>query len=400
MKAQRRPVSLPPRLHSRPPRIALALAGGGPLGAIWEIGALCALEEALGGIELTRLDHYVGVSAGGFIAAGLANGIAPRALCAAFIENRGAADDVFDPRWLTKPAWGAFLRGAARLPLLAAASAWRAGVRREALLHALEPLTAALPEGVFSSEPIHDRLARVFSREGRSNDFRRLASRLTLVATDVERGEAVAFGSPGWDHVPVSRAVQATCALPGLFPPVEIDGRRFVDGALTKTLHASVALEDGMDLVLCLNPLVPFALPGAAARGLPSLLGQTIRTMIHSRLALGMRHYARAYPGTDIVLLEPEAKDAVLQRAHPFGYAQRRALAEHAYQRTRAWLRGNAPRVEPTLARHGIVVRSGVLRDDGRLLIPGTPSTRLGPALDRLRSVLDDLDSTLQCARP
>jgi predicted acylesterase/phospholipase RssA len=74
--------------------------------------------------------------------------------------------------------------------------------------------------------------------------------------------------------VPVSRAVQATCALPGLFPPVEIDGRRFVDGALTKTLHASVALDDGMDLVLCLNPLIPFALPGAAARGLPSLLGR------------------------------------------------------------------------------------------------------------------------------
>jgi NTE family protein len=67
---------------SRPPRIALALAGGGPLGAIYEIGALCALQESLNGIDFTKLQHYVGVSAGGFIAAGLANGITPHELCA------------------------------------------------------------------------------------------------------------------------------------------------------------------------------------------------------------------------------------------------------------------------------------------------------------------------------
>jgi NTE family protein len=59
------------------PRIALALAGGGPLGAIYEIGALCALEESLEGVDFTRLVHYVGVSAGGFIAAGLANALRP-----------------------------------------------------------------------------------------------------------------------------------------------------------------------------------------------------------------------------------------------------------------------------------------------------------------------------------
>jgi len=380
------------------PRIALALAGGGPLGAIWEIGALCALAEALEGVELTRLDHYVGVSAGGFIAAGLANGIAPRAMCAAFIENRGDSEDVFDPAWLTVPAWGEYLHRAARLPWLAAVSAWRAGVRREPLLHALEPLAAALPAGVFCSDEIDRRLARVFARPGRSNDFRALAGRLTLVATDVDQGRAVAFGSPGWDHVPISRAVQATCALPGLFPPVEIDGRFFVDGALTKTLHASVALDAGVDLVLCLNPLVPFALPGTAAGGLPSLLGQAIRTMIHSRLALGMRHYARAYPETDIVLLEPEAGDAVLQQAHPFGYAQRRALAEHAYQRTRAWLRARSPQLAPQLARHGIGLRTEVLREPGRHLVAVPAPRRLGTALDRLRGVLDELDSTLQGA--
>ena len=66
------------------------------------------------------------------------------------------------------------------------------------------------------------------------------------------------FGSTGRDHVPISRAIQASSALPGLFPPVEIDGEHYVDGALNKTLHASVALDQGVGLLLCVNPLVPF----------------------------------------------------------------------------------------------------------------------------------------------
>ena len=48
---------------------------------------MCALEQSLDGLDLNRLYHYVGVSAGGFIAAGLANGMTARDLCAAFIEN-------------------------------------------------------------------------------------------------------------------------------------------------------------------------------------------------------------------------------------------------------------------------------------------------------------------------
>ena len=69
------------------PKIALALAGGGPLGAIYEVGAMCALEESLVGLDFTKLDHYVGVSAGGFIVAAMANGMTPRELCASFIKT-------------------------------------------------------------------------------------------------------------------------------------------------------------------------------------------------------------------------------------------------------------------------------------------------------------------------
>jgi len=87
------------------PRVALALAGGGPLGAIHEIGALCDLQESLDGLALHRLDHCVGVSAGGLLAAGLGNAITPREGCEAFIEPQGTASEVFAPAWLTgRPA--------------------------------------------------------------------------------------------------------------------------------------------------------------------------------------------------------------------------------------------------------------------------------------------------------
>ena len=55
------------------PRIGLALGGGGPLGGIYEIGALRALDEALDGLDFNNLDVYVGVNAGSFVAANLAN---------------------------------------------------------------------------------------------------------------------------------------------------------------------------------------------------------------------------------------------------------------------------------------------------------------------------------------
>jgi predicted acylesterase/phospholipase RssA len=379
------------------PRIALALAGGGPLGAIYEIGALCALDEGLAGIDLTGLRHYVGVSAGGFIAAALANGMTPREICAAFIEGQGDGADVFDPAWLLAPAWGELARRATMFPGLAASALWRASFGRRTVSHSLEHLGRSLPTGIFSNEPIDERLAQVFSRPGRSNDFRRLRTKLTLVATDLDTGDAAPFGRPGWDHVPISKAVQASCALPGLFPPVRIGEHHYVDGALKKTMHASVALDEGVDLLLCLNPLVPFHARGIAEAGLPAVLSQTFRSMIHSRMELGMKHYERAYPGTDIVLIEPDHRDPELYLANTFGYGHRKQLAEHAYQQTRAMLRARSALLAPKLAAHGISLDVDALADTRRRLVaPKRQPTRIGRAIATLEATLDELGHALQ----
>jgi len=398
--------------RKKPARIALALAGGGPLGAIYEIGALCALDESLDGINFSQLDHYVGVSAGGFIAAALANGMTPRELSASFIENGAQASEVFDPSWLMVPAYGEFARRAIMAPGLAASALWRFASGRTSLTSALERLGPGLPTGIFSNEGIDRELARLFTREGRTNDFRKLRTKLTLVATNLDSGEAAPFGRPGWDHVPISRAVQASSALPGLFPPVEIDDNYYVDGALKKTMHASVAMDDGIDLMLCLNPLVPFnatapdservmrsglpaekrSIPRIVDGGLPAVLSQTFRSMIHSRMELGMKHYERAYPATDIVLIEPDHRDPELYLANTFSYGQRRTLAEHAYQQTRAMLRSRRTSLSAKLARHGVSLRADVLDDPRRHLVtPPAAPTRIGRAIASLQEVMDDL---------
>jgi len=408
---------------SAKPKIGLALAGGGPLGAIYEIGALCALEEAVPGLNLNALDAYVGVSAGGFVAAGLANGLTPRQLCASFIENRGPQADIVQPTVFFQLAWGEYLQRLAGLPGQIAHAAWGYVVKGQSLLTSLECLGRALPTGLFTQAPLQAQLLRMFSQPGRSDDFRRLAHRLVIVATDLDSGESAPFGQPGWDHVPISQAVAASAALPGLFPPLPINGRWYVDGALKKTLHARVLLDMGLDLILCLNPLVPFdathaarhrvlggaikPIPHLVLGGLPVVMSQTFRSLIHSRLELGMQGYRTSHPDTDILLFEPDHRDPELFVANTFDYSQRQQLAEHAYQRTRAHLRSHRSAIAATLSQHHLVLNDEALDDVQRRLLPkrqasrscGLRSSPAGQAVQRLDEVLNDLQRALALRR-
>ncbi len=396
-----------------PSRVGLALAGGGPLGGIYELGVLLALAESLEGMDFNDLDVYVGVSSGGFIAAGLANGLTPERMRHMFIEN-DTADEPFEPELLLKPAFREYALRALSVPPLLLASIWNylASPWSQSFFESFQRLSQAIPTGIFNSAGIHDFLSRIFNARGRSNDFRKLKRRLFLVATDLDSGESVVFGAPGFDHVPISAAVQASAALPGLFPPVDIDGRHYVDGALKKTLHASVALKEGADLVLCVNPLVPFDSELAVKRGagkrhklveggLPVVLAQTFRSIIHSRMQVGMAKYRTDYRNADVVLFEPNSDDAEMFFTNMFSYASRRHLCEHAYQKTRVELFRRRHELGPILARHGIRIRLEALKQKRSLIrhdIDGhaekentllATSHRLGDALDELECWLE-----------
>jgi predicted acylesterase/phospholipase RssA len=406
-----------PAGRPRRPRVGLALAGGGPLGAIYEIGALSALTEALEGLDLNDADVYVGVSAGGFIAAALANGISPHQLSRVFIEGEKTTDR-FEPSILLRPAFREYAKRLASVPPLAVSAAWHYLAGASTIMSAFERLGRAIPTGVFSGDEVDRYLSNIFRQPGRTNDFRQLSHKLYLVATDLDTGSSVAFGGPDMDHVPISRAVQASAALPGLFPPVEIEGRYFVDGALRKTLHASVALDHGVDLMLCLNPLVPFdSTPHHRTRdlehrmdklvegGLPVVLAQTFRSIIHSRLGAGLERYKTAYPKTDILLFEPNRADADMFFTNLFSYSSRRRLCEHAYQKTREELWKRRHELTPLLEPHGVKIRTDVLQDEQMTLVKSLRRSRgiwretaTTAATRLLTHTLDDLERWLRYA--
>jgi NTE family protein len=124
--------------------------------------------------------------------------------------------------------------------------------------------------------------------------------------------------------------------------------------------------------VICINPLVPFDASRApdgrhanlAHEGLPAILGQTFRALIHSRMQLGMANYNARFPHASTILLEPDRDDEQLFFTNVFRYAGRQLVANHAYQETRRALLANA---------------RALTRGPGRL-----EATRLALAVNRL----------------
>jgi predicted acylesterase/phospholipase RssA len=397
------------RLSSRG-RFGLALAGGGPLGAFYEVGTLHAIGESFEGLDLTNLDMYVGVSSGAMIAAGLVNGYDTADMGLVFIHNTSQEYPV-RPGLFLRPAFREYLRRLNAIPGLAA----------DILLQylrdpgkdwaeAIDPIGRLLPTGLCDNRPFERFLAQMFTGPGRTNDFRQLRRSLYIIATELNSGYSVRFGEPGQEHVPISQAIQASTALPGLYPPVEIDGHTYVDGALMRTMNASLLLDEGADFVICINPLVAFDASSAPRRygdvrkdldltrgGLPVVLSQTFRAMIQSRMLVGMRTYKRSYPSTDVLLFEPDRGDDEMFFKNVFRYADRKRLAEHAYQRTRRDLYSHADALEPLLARHGIRLRRDLLSDRSRKFSDAVNERgrRMKPVTGSLHRALDRLESAL-----
>lgn len=400
-------------------KIGLAIAGGGPIGGMYELGALRALDEALEGIDLTRLDGYVGVSSGAFLAAGLANRISTEQMCRIFITG-DSGDVQFRPETFLRPALFEYMRRAASLPKLTL-DWWHgllSGPSDTRWSDLLTRFGGLLPTGLFDNSEVERFLRGVFTRRGRSNDFRELGRKLFVVAVDLDSGEAVRFGGEGWDDVPISRAVQASAALPGLYPPVEVRRRHFVDGALRRTMHASVLLERGIDLLLGINPLVPFnamSLPATngdarngngdrrlAEGGLPAVLSQTFRTLLQSRMQVGLARYTQQYPDVDQLVFEPNAADGELFFANAFSFGARRRICQLAYRNTLDDLRARADVLRPLLAAHGIRLRDEMLDDPQRTVFTGLGAKppRDTETTARLRRALDDAEQLAVARSP
>lgn len=384
-------------------RIGLAIAGGGPIGGMYELGALRALDEAIEGFNPTRLEVYVGVSSGAFLAAGLANRLSTSEMYRIFISG-DSHEARFRPQIFLQPAVGEYLHRASSLPSLAR-EWWKSALADPTgplLSNAISRLGGLIPTGIFDNAQIEEFLREVFTSHGRSNDFRELERRLYVVAVDIDSGEAVRFGAGKWNDVPISKAIQASSALPGLYPPVNIRGHHFVDGALRRTMHASVVLDHGIDLMLGINPLVPFnashgsASPGEwdniSKGGLPVVLSQTFRTLLQSRMQVGLAKYAKQYPATDQLVFEPNEDDVEMFFTNIFSYSSRKRVCQHAFRSTLADLRRQRAVLAPLFERHGLRLRDEVIDDVDRSVAMGmAKSHRRTEATAKLHRALDDI---------
>ncbi len=319
----------------RAARYALALAGGGVIGGMYEVGALAAMEERVG---VGRFDVYVGCSAGSVVASLIANGVTARDL------YRVLDQDLDDPL--------NFRRGAVYAPDAfrnACASFWRlvwavgknalAGIRGS-VPDMLARAERDMPAGFFSLSALERFMRNGYDTRGLTNSFSALARTLLIPAIDLNTAERVVFGAGDLRDVAISEAVAASCAIPGFFEPYTIGGRDYVDGGVGFSGHADLAAETGADVVVVVNPLVPtLAADGASmrARGVYTIMEQANRIYSQNLLQLGRSVLGVKYPRTEFFLIQPP-RTCTLLFGPSMGFEASRKALRFGYESTNAWL--------------------------------------------------------------
>lgn len=434
-----------PRRH---PKIALVLAGGGVSGGAFKLGGLLALNRFMVNQKSTGFDIYVGTSAGAIIAAYLANGVSVLEILRS-LEGRRPAGDLFPPAdrphkvpapvrasdlyfpnyldfFLAPFRMGAALvdRGpAAAIRLVSRNNLFRRPFRRR-LAHLLRhPSAPALvrfaqdcldagpaavhrpaipwgfiPAGLFATDRFERALCRSFKTAGLCDDFaelhRRRGKALYLTATNLNTAERTVFSHEAHSHVPVSRAVAASIAVPLFYKPVTIDGVDYVDGAVAKTTSIDLAVAKGADLILCYNPFRPFnhdsycrlneggeRRPCIAHDGIYAVLNQVMRTLIHTRLMNGLE-LRRANPEFqgDIILIEPSEYDDRFFDMNPLAFGERRRAARRGYESVKAAIGEHYPALKRILNAYGIDTSPRFLKDP-----PPTPTPYINTLYDNIQ---------------
>jgi NTE family protein len=372
------PASVDRRRRPRRDKTALVLGGGGFTGAVYEIGALRALDLLAVNSDVNGFDVYVGTSAGSFIAALCANGVTPEEMMRVVTRQGEPTFKDIDLGDLLRPNLREFVRKGALMPLRAASLARElvfqpGGV---SLMDILLGLADALPSGLYSGAGIERYLREVLSEPGRTDDFGQLDCELYLTATDLDSCERVVFGTDGSRDVPISTAVRASGALPMVYAPVRVHDRELIDGGMMSTTNLDLAIQAGAKLVVVINPIVPFindfsrkvsTLHGRRARrvsdmGFAAIGYQSFKLLAHQRLHELAKGWQERYPGVDIVLIEPEPADELMFETSMMNFTSRVEIARHGFESVTKQLAGEYEQFAAIAQRHGIEISGKRLR--------------------------------------
>jgi NTE family protein len=163
-----------------------------------------------------------------------------------------------------------------------------------------------LLSGAFSS----DKLERYLERHLPMNDFRQLHNQVFVTACDVDTGERTVFG-PGYrEDVPISKAVAASCCVPGLFRPKKIADRYYVDGEIVRTLSADVAVMAGANVVIISNVYRPDQRReperSIARSGFARVMSQSLSVVLAEKEKRGVELLAKNHPRVVFLDIAPD----------------------------------------------------------------------------------------------
>src|SRR2546422_9194716 len=231
------------RWRARRAGYALALAGGGVIGGMYEVGVIAAIEERLKGAGDVGI--YVGCSAGSVVATLLANGVRASEVYRIIDQD---LEHPLNFRRGAVYASNSFRHGAGRSgSLLWAVGKTAMTAVRGSVPDMLAAAERALPAGFFSLVALERYMRETFATVGLQNSFTALERVLLIPAIDLDRAQRVVFGRDGLRDVLISEAVAASSAIPGFFEPHTLRGRDYEDGSEGFRGHTDLAGEAGAD---------------------------------------------------------------------------------------------------------------------------------------------------------
>jgi NTE family protein len=311
-------------------RRGLVLGGGGVLGAAWMVGALSVLEDELGA-DLRDFDQLVGTSAGSVLAALLGAGVSVADLRRHQLGESLDEGPLAGFHWDYENATGGDLPSRPRVRMGSGGLL----VRNARHLRRLPPtavLSALLPEGRGRLDSVGALIRHVVPRGW----VRRTG--LRVVALDYETGQRLPFGAAGMPTADLADAVMASCAIPGWYQPVRIDGRRYIDGGAWSTTSVDLMIGLDLDEVFVVAPMVSFAMDE------PTQLTTRLERRWRSRVTRRCLHEVALLHrgGTDVTVIGPGPMDLEAIGGNLMDVGRREAVLRTALETTPAALRDAA----------------------------------------------------------